>query len=229
MYDMSGMKFGKLTVLEFFGSTKTSKNNLWRCKCECGNETISHQSHLKGGKSKSCGCGRIEAITKHNMHKNQFYSIWSGINTRCNNKNDPGYKNYGARGIKLCEEWQQIEGFIKWAEANGYKKGLQIDRINNDGDYEPSNCHFVTGKENSAVGKRRMSSRNTSGYVGVILAKKYGTWFATIKQEGKQIYIGSSKTIEGAVKLRIEKEIELFGEQKTNFNYIDSEVNELGA
>lgn len=90
---------------------------------------------------------------KHGCHEKRIYSVWEGIKARCCNKNSWAYKNYGARGILLHSEWQSFEGFRDWAYSNGYEDTLTIDRIDNDGNYEPSNCHFITQKENSR--KRR--------------------------------------------------------------------------
>ena len=88
-------------------------------------------------------------MQKYNVTKQPLYSVWAGIKSRCNNKNAPGYKYYGKRGIKVCKEWlSDSKAFIKWGEANGYKKGLQINRIDNDGNYTPGNCNFVTPGEN---------------------------------------------------------------------------------
>lgn len=79
----------------------------------------------------------------------KLYEVWVTMKSRCENPNRKKYKDYGARGIKVCDEWQDAEAFCKWALSNGYKEGMQIDRRDNDGNYEPSNCHWVTPKNNS--------------------------------------------------------------------------------
>ena len=122
------------------------------------------------------------------------------------------------RGITVCEDWKRAKNFIEWALNNGYKDGLQIDRINNDGNYEPSNCRFVTHGENNAVGRRRKSTRNSSGFTGVYFQKTTGKWLAGIGRNNKFINLGVYEKIEDALFARINKEIELFGEQKTNLD-----------
>lgn len=135
---------------------------------------------------------------------------------RCRNVNNKDYKQYGARGIKVCEEWNKLSNFIKWSYENGYKDGLQIDRIDNDGDYCPSNCHFVLPCENTSIGKRNISSRNTSGYIGISYDKINNKWKSTIKIDGINKTLGRYDTINEALSARIGVEILLFGKQLTN-------------
>jgi hypothetical protein len=152
--DLTGKKFGKLNVLEF--SHKVKKVRYWKCKCDCGNEKVINGFHLKRGKINSCGCLIKEATRKmglanktHGLKHNILYKLWGSIKSRCNNENTENYKMYGARGIKMCEEWSNDPlAFYNWAMNNGYKKGLQIDRIDNYKGYSPDNCRFVTCKEN---------------------------------------------------------------------------------
>lgn len=136
---------------------------------------------------------------------------------RCNNKNNASYEYYGGRGIIVSEEWNHQKDFIKWARENGYKEGLVIDRIDNDGNYEPSNCQWVTSTESVGIGKRRKPKTNKSGYMGVSYFKLTNKWRSAIKVNGKSIHLGFYKNIEDAVNARTKKEIELFGCQKTNF------------
>lgn len=146
--DLQGQVFGKLTVLYKLHNYH-KKGTYWLCVCECGNLKEARRQDLKRGYIKSCGCSRIKY---HNETKPQskLYRLWSGIKSRCYNKNCPSYKDYGARGIAVCGEWlNDFQAFHDWSINNGYREGLQIDRINNDKSYSPNNCHFVTPKVNS--------------------------------------------------------------------------------
>lgn len=143
--DLRGQRFGKLTVIEEAG--RANGGVVWRCKCDCGNEVSIRANALRMGRSVSCGCYNKEVITKHGSSRTKLHHVWQCIKDRCLNENYAHRKTYGGRGIGICEEWaKSYEAFEKWALSNGYKKGLTIDRIDNDGDYEPSNCRWVTMK-----------------------------------------------------------------------------------
>ena len=148
--DITGQKFGKLTAIKMVGYTK-AHNTLWLCKCDCGNENIVNSSYLRNGQVKSCGCLIGETNKKrtiHGLYRHRLYKVWEGMKDRCYNPNIPNYQNYGKRGITVCDEWLSgIEPFYNWAMANGYKEGLSIDRIDVNGNYEPSNCRWATPKE----------------------------------------------------------------------------------
>lgn len=148
LIDLTGKQFGKLTVIKMI---KINNRTYWKCKCECGNETVCRDDSLKVGHSLSCGCNKIGKNSKqfkHGKGNTRLYRIWSLMRCRCYNKNNKLYKYYGERGISICDEWTDKEnGFINfynWAMANGYTDELTIDRINVDGNYEPLNCRWVT-------------------------------------------------------------------------------------
>lgn len=129
---------------------------MWECVCDCGNKCTVRGTCLKRGETKSCGCWRKEA-SLHRTFAEGYTSrdrlslrdTWYGILRRCEDPDNPAYHRYGGRGIKVCKEWHNHLVFRDWAIKNGYRRGMEIDRINNDGDYCPENCHFVTPRENA--------------------------------------------------------------------------------
>ena len=149
--DLTGKKFGKLYVVEISSKNKHTK---WKCICDCGKEKEVVGCHLKSGKIVSCGClskERISNLNKSHLEsKTRLYSIWIGIKTRCFNNKCSCFNRYGGRGITICFEWvNSYENFKNWALNNGYNDNLTIDRIDVNGNYEPSNCRWVTNKEQS--------------------------------------------------------------------------------
>lgn len=145
--DLTGKQFGRLTVLCKNGKSKAG-HTLWKCKCECGNVTTVFGCNLTKGVTNSCGCFRKEKPTKHGMTHTRIRRIWSTMKQRCYNDNNIGYKNYGKRGIVVCDEWKNdFQAFYEWSMANGYTEEMSIDRIDVNGNYEPSNCRWVSMKE----------------------------------------------------------------------------------
>lgn len=144
--DIIGKTFGELLVLEEAKERNSHGDIYYKCKCNCGKEKIIRGSHMRTGKSLSCGCSSTRTSVKHNMTRTSEYTTWRSIKTRCHNKNDKDYKNYGGRGIKVCDRW--LASFENFFEDMDYKpsKSHSIERINNDGDYEPSNCIWADRK-----------------------------------------------------------------------------------
>lgn len=193
--DLTGHRFGLLEVVERGKNNKGNKA-MWICKCDCGNmcDKTKTSNDLIIGKVISCGCVRKETA-KLNGGKNKIYDddtkrlrrIWYGMMQRCNYKHNANtYKNYGGRGIGVCEEWSNsnigFKNFCKWSLINGYQKNLTIDRIEKDGNYEPNNCKWSTYKEQE--NNRRNNRELTINGITMTIsewAEKYKIGPATLK------------------------------------------------
>lgn len=159
--DLIGQKFGRLTVINraenYVPPSKKKKVARWECQCECGNEVIVRGDALRSGLIKSCGCfkkdfayGLGKGCATHKQTKTRLYNIWGKMKSRCYKTSNNRYKNYGGRGITVCDEWKDdFPAFYEWAMANGYADNLSIDRIDNNGNYCPSNCRWISLSENA--------------------------------------------------------------------------------
>lgn len=143
--------------------------------------------------------------TRHGYHGTSIYKLWAGMVSRCETKSSHNYKYYGGRGISVCKKWRlSPKIFCEWALKNGYAKGLRIDRKDNNKGYTPSNCQFISHKENCQPWKRRIYSSNKTGYSGISQNSKKTGFEVYITINGKQKYIGVRKTIRLALKLKSE-------------------------
>lgn len=156
--DLTNEKFDEWTVIKRVENNKNG-STMWLCRCSCGKERIVYGGSLRIGRSKSCGhYYRARGNPKHGGRWTKLYMVWASMRSRCFTVSNKNYENYGGRGITVCKEWDDFSVFREWALANGYKQGLSIDRIDNDGNYEPSNCRWATPHEqriNQRPRKRR--------------------------------------------------------------------------
>lgn len=159
--DLTGQRFGRLTVIKKNGC----KNGhiLWECDCKCGNTVTVKGIHLRSGHTQSCGCYKSETVTQshttHGMSKEPVYSAWNSIIQRCENRNNKSFLDYGGRGIKMCERWRKsFEAFFKDVSMlpNFGKEGYSLNRIDNDGNYEPNNVEWA---DNIAQANNKRSNR----------------------------------------------------------------------
>ena len=195
----TGNRYGKLVVIERAGRNNCKKV-LWKCQCECGKTKIINGNSLRNGLTESCGCYRIKLMTTHGQSRARIYQIWRGMNNRCLNKKSRAYKDYGKRGITICDEWLKFPPFYKWAMSHGYKKTLTIERVDNDLGYYPDNCVWATRTKQQH--NRRMPQNNTSGHVGVHWNKKNKNYVAQICNNKEKIHLGSFINIQDATAAR---------------------------
>lgn len=162
--DMTGYKFGEWTVIGLSGSIDKRRGHLWTCECSCGTKRNFPRTYILNGGSKSCSCkrplpfGRKRRTSPPDPILQSLKNRWSGIKERCYNPKIKAYKNYGGRGITVCDEWiNNFEAFCEWSKNNGFRIDLELDRIDNDKGYSPDNCRYVTHKENN---RNRRNNRN---------------------------------------------------------------------
>lgn len=192
--DLTGQTFGYLTVLER-GENNPHGQARWRCRCVCGRETLVVAAKLRSGRTISCGCMGLRHATEAKIRhgdalskgKVRLYTTWEAMKRRCCNPNCRQYQYYGGKGVKVCDEWLEYEGFKAWALANGYADNLTIDRIDSNGDYEPANCQWITLAENISRAKRtpqdveaKIVQMLQQGVLGASICRETGVSRATV-------------------------------------------------
>jgi len=149
-----GDRFGRLTVIREAPVNGRGYRQI-ELSCDCGNNKIVVLQNLVNGSTVSCGCYRKEKATKHGHADHPLFSVWRNMLSRCYNPKVKSYEHYGSRGITVCEEWKEAAVFIDWGLNNGWQPGLELDREDNEGNYAPGNCRFVTRKVNANNRRRR--------------------------------------------------------------------------
>lgn len=196
--DLTGKKFGKLTVLNVTDRKRAikSRDKYWLCRCDCGNLTIKCGKLLRTGGAKSCGCLQREIARKtcvernklhfHGLTKTRLYSIWCGMKQRCNDEKANNYYLYGDKGVRVCDQWMKdFKSFYNWSIRSGYNDDLTIDRIDGTKGYSPENCRWITPKDqnrntcrnvNFLVNDKKLCCKDVCALVDL----KYSTVFRRI-------------------------------------------------
>ena len=172
-------------------SKRKSRYGLYQCQY-CGKEFEVIQQHIKNGNTKSCGCQAKTNGKTHGLAQHRLYITWKGMKARCYNPNTKRYKDYGERGIEVCDRWLDINNFIEDMYPS-WEEGLTLDRIDVNGNYEPDNCRWAT-LNTQQRNTREIRSNNTSGYRGVSWSKKQQMWIAKIGIDNNRIHLGSHNT-----------------------------------
>lgn len=205
--ELTNQTFGEWKVLEKAEPivyTDGQKVQRWKCKCSCGEVKLVRQGDLRNGKSTSCGC--INGIKQAKTQYKKEYICWEGMKSRCNNPNNMAYPQYGGRGITYTSDWETFAGFIKDVGVAPSKNHV-IDRINVDGNYEPTNVRWVD-RDISAFNRGSMKN-NTSGYKGVHYNKRQKKYVAYLSYKKVKYNLGVFNTAEEAANARLEKIKEL--------------------
>lgn len=193
---IEGQRFNRFIVLKYLRNYQN--HSIYLCRCDCGIVKEVSGNFLRRGRTKSCGCHNREVQKQKTLNKNhnanKLSSIHHSMMQRCYWVKHPGYKDYGAKGVLVCEEWYQMSLFREWCFNNGWKPGLQIDRINTVGNYTPENCRFVTRKQNMN-NTRRTRFYTFNEMTGTIsqIAEKMGLRYEQVRSKIRKMERASRK------------------------------------
>lgn len=215
MYDLTGKRFGRLSVVRYDG------NRRWRCLCDCGNEVKVLTECLTAGDTRSCGCLRRElaskSMTTHGKSKTRLYRVWAGIKNRCYNPKTTNYKYYGGKGISMCEDWKNnFASFMEWAVKNGYDESAKsqectLDRIDNSKGYSPDNCKWANHIEQcNNQSSNRIFTYNEKTMTMSEWAREVGMKYTTLRAR-----IRKGWSFENAIETNIRKQIRISFTKKT--------------
>lgn len=211
--DLSGEKYGRLTVTEYSHQNNHGKS-IWKCLCECGTEVSVVGAGLKRGHTTSCGCTKTDNMvaynTTHGMKGTRTYNVWNNMKSRCNDSSRWDAEYYSTKGITYDTRWEKFEEFFE--DMGEVPEGLSLDRIDPSGNYCKENCRWATYSLQGY--NQEISKSNTSGKTGVHFSEQSDKWIAAIGVENTRVNIGSFVTFEEAVKAREEAELKYFGFSK---------------
>lgn len=204
--NLTGQRFGHMVVIKEAPKSPKSPSSRWVCLCDCGNETVAYSFQLKNGSKVSCGCMRAElhrlGITTHGGRYTRLYRTWTNMKQRTGNPNHSAYPNYGGRGICVCSEWlASFEAFRDWAVSTGYTDELTIDRIDVDGNYEPSNCRWISkAEQNRNQRSNKIIEYNGERKTMAEWAKQIGISEATLHRRINKLHWSMEQAITTPVK-----------------------------
>lgn len=234
-----GQKYGRLTVVGFEKKTGKSRGWNWIVKCDCGNKKVVSAQDVKAGKTKSCGCYHDECIAKrarkfeHGVYENRrLYRIYNGVKRRCYTKTEARYKDYGGRGITMCDEWLNedcgFDKFVEWAISNGYGDDLTLERKDVNGNYSPENCEWITLSDQTKNKRETLWVDYHGEHIRLIeLCKREGVLYDTVHD---RIY-RRKWTVERAVDQKVNHDVSLMRKCKDlglNYGTVRDRIVRLG-